>query len=115
MAVVGLLLDLLRAPRRLWAGLVIVAAIAFCIVSVSSYPSYRKAMSKHGSLQAYVLFSLNMGLYAACALLLVVAPVLRLWRRVPAPGQCRHCGYDLTGNVSGRCPECGRPTGEPAS
>lgn len=23
-------------------------------------------------------------------------------------GGCRSCGYDLTGNVSGRCPECGR-------
>lgn len=23
------------------------------------------------------------------------------------PNQCRRCGYDLTGNVSGRCPECG--------
>ena len=23
------------------------------------------------------------------------------------PGHCRHCGYNLTGNVSGRCPECG--------
>lgn len=22
-------------------------------------------------------------------------------------GHCRGCGYDLTGNVSGRCPECG--------
>jgi len=22
---------------------------------------------------------------------------------------CRSCGYDLTGNVSGRCPECGTP------
>jgi len=22
---------------------------------------------------------------------------------------CRQCGYDLTGNVSGRCPECGVP------
>jgi len=20
---------------------------------------------------------------------------------------CRNCGYDLTGNMSGRCPECG--------
>jgi hypothetical protein len=24
------------------------------------------------------------------------------------PMLCRGCGYDLTGNVSGRCPECGR-------
>jgi hypothetical protein len=27
-------------------------------------------------------------------------------RRIP-PGHCRHCGYNLTGNTSGRCPECG--------
>lgn len=26
------------------------------------------------------------------------------------PGHCRKCGYDLTGNVSGVCPECGRGT-----
>ena len=25
-------------------------------------------------------------------------------------GQCQTCGYDLTANVSGRCPECGAPT-----
>lgn len=24
-------------------------------------------------------------------------------------GCCQHCGYNLTGNVSGRCPECGTP------
>ncbi len=26
--------------------------------------------------------------------------------RIP-PGHCQKCGYDLTGNVSGVCPECG--------
>ena len=29
-------------------------------------------------------------------------------RRRPGPGFCAECGYDLTGNVSGICPECGR-------
>ncbi|GMU81861.1 MAG: hypothetical protein AMXMBFR47_17320 [Planctomycetota bacterium] len=27
----------------------------------------------------------------------------------PTPNTCRSCGYNLTGNVSGRCPECGSP------
>lgn len=26
-----------------------------------------------------------------------------------APGHCRKCDYDLTGNRSGTCPECGTP------
>ena len=38
------------------------------------------------------------------------APTAVLWcqdrRRIPA-GCCLRCGYDLTGNVSARCPECG--------
>ena len=39
-------------------------------------------------------------------------PLIR-WRaygkqlRMNAPRRCRSCGYDLTGNVSGVCPECG--------
>lgn len=39
---------------------------------------------------------------------LAAFPTALLWRRKrgPLPGRCR-CGYDLTGNVSGVCPECG--------
>lgn len=44
-------------------------------------------------------------------ILLIVAaiPTAFLWhrdRRHP-PGHCQGCGYNLTGNVSGACPECG--------
>jgi hypothetical protein len=31
-------------------------------------------------------------------------------RERPGPGHCRSCGYNLTGNLSGICPECGTPT-----
>jgi hypothetical protein len=50
-------------------------------------------------------------------LVLIGLPTGWLWwrdrRRVPAG--CCACGYDLTGNVSGRCPECGalREAGTP--
>ena len=45
-------------------------------------------------------------------LLLVALPTaIIFWRdrrrRFPV-GHCKKCGYDLTGNVSGRCPECGQ-------
>ena len=34
----------------------------------------------------------------------------RPWRRRPSRrGVCARCGYDLTGNTSGTCPECGEP------
>lgn len=44
--------------------------------------------------------------------LAVVAPptLLLIWldrRHRYGPHQCPRCGYDLTGNTSGRCPECG--------
>jgi hypothetical protein len=35
----------------------------------------------------------------------------RLECRVQAPGACR-CDYDLTGNTSGTCPECGKAAHE---
>jgi hypothetical protein len=32
---------------------------------------------------------------------------LRLLRRCVAPGHCVYCAYNLAGNVTGVCPECG--------
>ncbi len=52
--------------------------------------------------------ALEVPLWLVCGLLgcLVVPLWWRDRRRIP-PGHCPRCGYDLTGNVSGRCPECG--------
>jgi hypothetical protein len=46
-----------------------------------------------------------------CCLLIFVPSLVLLWlerRRVFPRHRCQKCGYDLTGNVSGVCPECGR-------
>jgi hypothetical protein len=47
----------------------------------------------------------------------VSALAASIWGRhrskLPIPGRCRGCGYNLTGNVSGVCPECGLATDAP--
>lgn len=55
--------------------------------------------------------------HAALAVALAAPPAwwaMRYRRRrrarlAVAAGRCAACGYDLTGNQSGRCPECGTP------
>ena len=45
-------------------------------------------------------------------LIVALTTCYRFWldrRRIP-PGHCRKCGYNLTGNMSGVCPECGEKT-----
>lgn len=55
--------------------------------------------------------------YAVCGGVLgaVLRPIMSrsLRRRREKHGLCGGCGYDLRGNVSGRCPECGTITPEP--
>ena len=55
-------------------------------------------------------------LWASIKPLLVLTPAAAAWaayrcvrakRAERSAGQCTACGYDLTGNVSGVCPECG--------
>jgi hypothetical protein len=56
---------------------------------------------------------------AFCHAVTLAVLVLPLWRdrhpRTPATTSERHCekcGYNLTGNVSGVCPECGTPVAD---
>ncbi len=52
---------------------------------------------------------MNLPLAATFVVLLVPAIVLAFRRRQLGPNHCRQCTYDLTGNLSGVCPECGTP------
>ena len=52
---------------------------------------------------AYLHFPLY-ALFASVAIPTLLA--WRFWPKPPKPGHCR-CGYNLKGNTSGVCPECG--------
>lgn len=69
-------------------------------------PHYSNRMqSTYGQWEEYVLpLWVPILLFAALA----IRASLRI-RRSRRTGACARCGYDLTGNVSGRCPECATP------
>jgi hypothetical protein len=55
--------------------------------------------------------AINLGIDRVLSMLPEAFPGSRELRRQrrASRGQCIHCGYDLTGNMSGVCPECGIP------
>lgn len=52
-------------------------------------------------------FRVGIPLWFPFAILIAAYHLLGRIDRRPKIGHCRCCGYDLTGNTSGRCPECG--------
>ena len=55
-----------------------------------------------------VIWEFDIPLWIPLAIFAVPTALLfYLDRRRATPGTCARCGYDLTGNTSGRCPECG--------
>ena len=59
-------------------------------------------------LKVVLPFWLPTAVFATCPLLGWLSHRRRLRRRHDS-GRCRMCGYNLTGNLTGVCPECGRP------
>lgn len=86
---------------------------------------WRVALAEHGVTDAQthtpsrlrspsVWYTLGVLLALTGMLTLVASGTLwtirRFWRKKATEmGRCGCCGYDLTGNTSGRCPECGKP------
>lgn len=80
---------------------VMLALTLLCGTAWLTWPGY--------SLTVKGIFSNDMLFWAVLMLvvsLAVLAAAKRMDARPPWP-TCAHCGYNLTGNVSGVCPECG--------
>jgi hypothetical protein len=82
LAVLGLAMDWVRVRKRLWGILWLGVGIAvFCAV-LFSFPSIDRAIRKNGSIMAYVLLGVTVGLYAASLLSLVGTGAWRIAKRL---------------------------------
>jgi hypothetical protein len=82
---------------------------------VETYPRAFSSEVPNAKSTRYIFFYTPVrnlwSLFGLCCIYPTVVAVrgpLRRYRRRKR-GACLQCGYDLTGNVSGRCPECGEP------
>jgi hypothetical protein len=81
MAGIGWVMDRVRVRKALWAGLWLAIGLAVLYLMLRSFPSLERAISKNGSLWAYILLSASLGLYLSVPLSMVLTSIARLWRR----------------------------------
>jgi hypothetical protein len=117
-----------RATRRQGDSMQTMRSYIARIISAPMYGVWRANMSATRSrgrrIIKWIMLVLTLQLSVAAEWeLIIMAPQLTLWKfllpmsiltawvwyadRSFADGCCRNCGYDLRGNVSGVCPECG--------
>lgn len=83
--------------------------VGICGGLKAAVPSYGYFTHINGYYPSYIAplrFVTSLGIIVA----LIAIPVSMLLYPLPGaprPNHCSHCGYNLTGNVSGVCPECG--------
>lgn len=63
--------------------------------------------STHANYLAFVSWYWIWAILSAAPALILSLAVIRRLKPHPGPGCCTRCGYDLTANESGKCPECG--------
>jgi hypothetical protein len=99
--------------RRTRRDLKWIALILFLLLAALYWAAGWVRVQDHGSPRPPSTWSEPgcFGIPGWFVLVIVAVPAALLWwvdrHPDPLPGHCRKCGYDLTGNVSGRCPECG--------
>ncbi len=87
------------------------SSVTFYIGQPWTYASLEQRGSRPQRISSWdysiLAFSADLAFWSALALLILCLNRVsqeRIWSR---SGQCRSCGYDLSGNESGICPECG--------
>lgn len=93
-----------RRRFRVWAFCVVFS----CLTIVFSTTQLRTHML---DITTGIIVGLGIALawYLAMGIIIPVVDIgYSHIRTFAIPGTCEHCGYDVTGNLRGICPECGR-------
>ena len=73
------------------------------------------ARLRYGTVVTFCPVAIALNALVAAGSCVFLVCVVGAWRRHYDPrwqtGHCKQCGYNLTGNTSGRCPECGTTLG----
>lgn len=77
----------------------------FSVNSLGHYFTYYLKRDAFHAADIGTLAQLGLGLYLLFAGKWVIRRVLR---GIGTPGLCPHCGYDVRGLDTARCPECGK-------
>ena len=80
--VVGLAMDRLRIHRVLWTIAFPASALAVLALSVLSYASVERAISRNGSWWSYILLSINLGVYLSVVVTALLTGGARGWTLV---------------------------------
>ena len=92
-----------RMTKRLWPGMLLTFTIAS--LPVLALEAYKGPSTN--SMKALGSFALLGSV--PTVVVAVLFGVVRHDRRIADTIPCPNCNYDLTGNVSGVCPECRKP------
>lgn len=90
--------------RRRWPAFVIVASGFTSAVAITSAVGMMTSAPAQAGVGVTIFHLFG---YAYCAVVTLVGLMIACTRRTPVPVRCHRCRYDLTGNESGLCPECG--------
>jgi len=93
-------------------GRIMIGSVAMILFGLALFALFLNALLSGGEAMLFGLLALF------CGVPLVLAGIARISEQLrdrPATqikqrirqGRCYKCDYDLTGNVSGHCPECG--------
>ncbi len=79
MIIPALFLHKLKIRKSLWAVLFALCTISIFLFLITRYPSVAKALSKNGSLWAYIAASTNIGLYFSVILSIIMMGIEKIY------------------------------------